>query len=396
MSNEAKPEVEIETKKDYYAPAGDEHDEGVIESGTLTVINTAEINQQIATAHRFPRSLTSFRRRVYEMVTIDTETAESCIYAVPRDGKMIDGPSIRFAEILLVGWGNHRSAAEVTSVDEEYVVAEGVFFDLETNGAIKAKIMRRIVGRPSAQFPKGKRYSVDGIANTGNAACSIALRNAVLRGVPKALWKDLWEEAKKVAGGTAQTFVTRRDKVMKELGIQGATPEMIFALLGIKGADDMQTEHLVHLRGLQNAIKDGETSLEDAFTVRGGEGRPGEAVPPRPQKSEFERKSPEAPKPQQEVQTSQQQQTPTEPKPAAKPEPVVETATPAPSDAFEDWYKDQKAALVMLNSVRDVADLQDEVLPQLSDDADKTSEFKELCNTRNKEIMAAGKKARGK
>jgi phage recombination protein Bet len=91
-----------------------------------------------------------------------------------------------------------------------------------------------------------------------------------------------------------------------------------------------------------------------------------------------------------------QPQTPAETKPAAKPEPVVETEPPTASSAFEDWYKDQKAALEMLNSVCDVTDLQDEVLPQLSGDADKETEFNDLCNTRNKQIMAAGKNARGK
>lgn len=385
----------VDTKKDYHAQPGDEHEEGVIESGTLTVINSAELNQQIVTAHRFPRSMTAFRRRVYELVTLDIEIAESCIYALPRDGKMIDGPSIRFAEILLVGWGNHRSAAEVTEIGDEYVTAEGVFFDLETNGAIKAKIMRRIVGKPSEKFPKGKRYSVDGIANTGNAASSIALRNAILRGIPKAIWKDLFEEAKKVAGGTAQTFATRRDKVMKELGIQGATPAMIFQLLEVTGLDDIRTEHLVHLRGLQNAIKDGETTLEAAFAPRDGEGKPGEAVPPRPQRSDFERKEPET-KPNTAKPAEPQQVKPAEdvkPNEERQEAPSVDEATARAERRAAEWAGEKTIWETELNAIakaRAVGDYRDVVDAQLDDPADKKW-WNNLCDARSKAIMDATK-----
>lgn len=384
MTNPDAPQAPV---KDYLAPV--EHDDDGVTEG-MAIVSTAEINQQIATAHRFPRSMTNFRRRVYEMVTLDIDTAESCIYAVPRDGKIIDGPSIRFAEILLVGWGNHRSAAEVTNIDEEFIIAEGVFFDLETNGAIKAKIMRRITGKPSREFPKGRRYSQDMIATTGNAACSIALRNAVLRGIPKALWKDIFDEAKKVAGGSAHTFIARRDKVIKELGIQGATPDQIFLLLGIKGMDDMQTEHLVHLRGLQNAIKDGETTVDEAF---GPQLKPGQVAPPQPQRSEFEPKpteakaadAPEAAKPQAATPAA-------EPAADPKPEPVQQTTVAPAADAFEDWYKDQQAEVAKCTKVRDVADLRDLVMAELVGYPDKEKEFMALCDARTKEILDASRK----
>lgn len=297
MAEPKQPDVEIlDSKKDYYTPQGDEHEEGVIETGALTVINAAEINQQVATARRYPRSPTQFRRKVFELVTYNMDVAESCIYAIPRDGKMIDGPSIRFAENLQIAWGNCRSGTEVTDIGDEFVTAEGIFFDLETNSATKAKIMRRITTKT------GKRFSADMIATTGNAACSIALRNAILRGVPKSLWYELFDEAKKVAGGTQQTFGARRDRVVKDLGVQGATPDMIFALLGVTGIEDIKTEHVVHLRGLQNAIKDGETTLEAAFAHEEGL-KPGEVAPKRPERSEFTRDAgkPEDKKPAEEA-----------------------------------------------------------------------------------------------
>lgn len=378
-------ETENAPAKDFMVPAPHEENVGVLEGAVVSVIEQAEINQQIATAHRYPRDITTFRRQLYQMVTIDVDTAESCIYAVPRDGKMIDGPSIRFAELILPAWKNNRASTEVTGIDDEFVVASGVFMDLEANSAIQAKVMRRITGKPTREHPKGKRYTQDGIANTGNAACSIALRNAILRGVPKALWKDIWEEAKKVAAGTAQTFKTRRDKVMKELGIQGATPEQIFQLLGIKGLDDMQSEHIVHLRGLQNAIKDGETTLEDAF---GPQLKPGQAVPPQPNKNDFTREEPGAQKPD-EKKTAEATKEEPKPEPEKEKEPAAAVSADA---AFDDWFKDSKKELSEATKVRDIGTLRDAVAEQL--DGENLKEWTALCEARIKEILDATRKKR--
>jgi hypothetical protein len=384
-----------EPQKDYLAPL-EEHDDGVSEG--MSIINTAEVNQQISTAHRYPRSITQFRRKVYEMVTLDVETAESCIYAIPRDGKIIDGPSIRFAEILLVGWGNYRAATEVTDIGDRFITAEGIFFDLETNGAIKAKTMRRIVGKSTKDFPNGKRFGDDMIATTGNAASSIALRNAITRGIPKALWKELFDEAKKVAGGTAQTFGTRRDRVIKELGIQGATPDQIFQLLGIKGLDDMVTEHLVHLRGLQNAIKDGEITVEEAF---GPQLKPGEVVPRQPSRSEFAHEDggkaktdkpiakTEAPKEEPKA----QQQMPLEPA-TAKAE-TVSTADPREQERIDfiaDLYRELKAE----TSIRKVTDICENGKSVGVFTAEEEVLWERDCKARSDELYAAAKAARAK
>lgn len=389
-----------EQQKDYLAPL-EEHDDGISEG--MSIINTAEINQQIATAHRFPRSITAFRRKVYEMVTLDVETAESCIYAIPRDGKIIDGPSIRFAEILLVGWGNYRASTEPlpTSPGDRFITAEGMFFDLETNGAIKAKTLRRIVGKANKDFPNGKPFGDDMIATTGNAAASIALRNAITRGIPKALWKELFDEAKKVAGGSAQTFATRRDKVMKELGIQGATPDQIFALLGVKGIEDLQTEHLVHLRGLQNAIKDGELLVDDVFSAAP---RPGEAAPPRPRKSEFARE-PDKAAPAAEKTPEKQPETPkTETATAAAEAPAkAETAKPSADEAAaareaqrQDFIKDLYADLEKETSIRKITDLCDSGKEMGIFPPEEEAKWDVDCKAKADAIFNASKAARAK
>jgi hypothetical protein len=383
------PEVIIENeRKDFYEP--DDTSDGPITEGQLTVINAAEVNQQIATARRWPRSPKSFRRRAFEMATYDQDGALECIYGVPRDGKIISGPSIRFAEILQISWGNCRSGTEVTDIGDEFVTAEGTFIDLETNMATKAKILRRIVGKT------GKRFSVDMIATTGNAACSLALRNAILRGVPKALWKDVFDETQRVAAGTQQTFVTRRDKAFKELAVQGATPEMVFALFKVQGIEDIRTEHLLHLRGLHNAIRDNETTLEEAFAIPEG-AKPGEVVPPRPKQSEFDRKQGGKPDDANRAETqAKTDEQPAKPAETAAPPQETESSVEGEDAAVEqsEWFEKQKATLAGLKRVRDVAELREAVADGLF--AEQEREWVTLCDAQTKAIVHATATAKAK
>ena len=78
----------------------------VISASSLELIQRAEIDMQIATAKRYPRDLAKVKRKMLDFATLDEETAESCFYSVPRDGKTIQGPSVRLAEIADVEFGS--------------------------------------------------------------------------------------------------------------------------------------------------------------------------------------------------------------------------------------------------------------------------------------------------
>lgn len=229
------------------------------EGGTVALLQKADIDMQIATAHKYPRSVTQFRRDVSDMVTISESVAQECIYAIPRDGKVIEGPSARFAEVVASAWGNSRAGARVVSDHGEFVVAQGVFHDLQRNVAITYEVQRRIVNK------QGKRFSADMIGVTANAACSIALRNAILKGIPKAFWADMYEGARKTAMGDVKTLPNRRSEAFKTFQGYGITKEQIFVKLGVSGEADIGQEGLLTLRGIITAIKDGDTTPEQAF-----------------------------------------------------------------------------------------------------------------------------------
>lgn len=232
----------------------------------MTAITKAEIDQAIIAAHARPRSVKTFLDECTQLATLNEQIADDCIYALPRreDGqtKMIEGPSARLAEIVAHSWGNCRIGARVTDEGREFITAQGIFQDLQKNVHITYEVRRRIT------TSKGKRYSADMIGVTGNAACSIALRNAVFKGVPKAFWSPIYEAARKVVAGDSKTLANRRSDALAFLQKLGATQDKVFALLGVKGIEDITLEHLAQLRGLASSIKEGEITVEEAFAPK--------------------------------------------------------------------------------------------------------------------------------
>lgn len=229
------------------------------ESNTIALLNRSEIDQQVATARRFKRSVSEFREETLAMVTITESVAQECIYALPRDGKTIEGPSARFAEIIASAWGNCRAGARVVSEAGDFVTAQGAFHDLQRNVAITYEVQRRIVDK------NGRRYKPDMIGVTANAACSIALRNAILKGIPKAFWNDMYNAARRTAMGDIKTLANRRADAIKWFQGVGVSEAQILEALEVKGVDDITLDHIVILSGIKTALVEGDTTPEQAF-----------------------------------------------------------------------------------------------------------------------------------
>jgi len=232
-----------------------------IDAGSLAILNKSEIEQQVDTAKKYPRSVKRFRDEAMTMATLTESIAEGCIYAVPRGGKTIEGPSARFAEIIISAWGNSRAGARIISEDNETITAQGFFFDVERNVTIALEIKRRITDK------HGRRYNTDMISTTGNAAASIAFRNAVLKGIPKAFWADMYEAARKTAIGTVETLVNKRSKMIEYFQKMGITTDAICATLEIPGVEDIGMDELAVLKGMATALKEGESTPEQLFKM---------------------------------------------------------------------------------------------------------------------------------
>lgn len=238
--------------------------------GALTAITRAEVDVQIATAKRWPRSLTQFQRDVLSAVTLDAEVAESCIYYRPVGKKKneltgqweesyAEGPSIRMAEIVAASYGNIRAGSRTIEKTDRYVKAQGVCHDLEKNVYAAIETTESTVTKDGVPFSERMRVVVEKATN------SKAYRDAIFKVVPRAFIKNAYEQAKKVAAGGSASIEQRRDKVRQWLGSIKMPEERVFAALGVKGWSDVGVEHMLIITGLKTAIKDGDISVQDAF-----------------------------------------------------------------------------------------------------------------------------------
>jgi hypothetical protein len=234
------------------------------ENLSLQLITKAELDVAISTAKAYPRSIKQFMDKAMSIATVNEEVAASCNYAVPRQGKSIEGPSVRLAEIVCSAYGNIRSAARVIDNDGKMITAQGVCHDLETNNSVSVEVKRRITGKD------GRTFSEDMQVVTGNAACAIAFRNAVFKVIPAALIDGIYEETKRVARGNAETLVLKRNKALDYFRSLSVKDEQICEVLGIKKVEDIDIDKLSLLRGMASAIKNGESTVADIFEKQNG------------------------------------------------------------------------------------------------------------------------------
>ena len=236
----------------------------ISQADVLNAVNRAEIDMQVATAKQYPRHLPTVLNQIQTYATMDVETASDCFYALYRknaDGsdQVIEGLSVRMAEIIAGAWGNLRIATRIIGNDGKTITAQAVCHDLETNVAISTEVKRSILTK------KGYTFSQDMQVVTGNAAAAIAFRNAVLKVIPKAVTKKVINEVQKVAQGQAMDLERQRQTLIQYFAKFNVTEQMIFDLFEIKLRDEIDKEKVMILKGLYNAIKEGTTSVQEAF-----------------------------------------------------------------------------------------------------------------------------------
>ena len=243
-------------------------------AGAIEALTRAEVDIQIATAHKYPKHTTPkdierFQNDLMAMVTTDEDTAESCLYTLPRkkevvkNGKKvwvpIEGRSVRFAEMCQSTFGNLRSATRIIEEGQSHVTVEGRAHDLERNVAVSVEIRRRIT------YADGRRYNEDLITLTCNAAGAIAYRNVTFKVVPAALTQAAYIAAKALATGGALPIETRIARMLKKFALMGVFDDRVLYALGKAKTSDINQDDLASLVGLFNAIKTGEQDIDLAF-----------------------------------------------------------------------------------------------------------------------------------
>lgn len=221
----------------------------------------ANIDIQVSTAKQYPRSISRCANNAVAFATMDKETAQSCGYALPRGGKPITGPSVHLAKIIAQQYGNLRAEAKVVEITDRQVVSRGTAWDLENNYAVAFEVRRSIVGR------NGNRFTDDMITVTGNAANSIAYRNAIFGVVPKSISDKAYKAAQHLITGDLsdeEKLIKRRDGAIRHfVDTYAITEEEVIKLCGKHTVNQIQAGEIALLLGFAQSLKDGDTTVEE-------------------------------------------------------------------------------------------------------------------------------------
>ncbi len=235
-----------------------QQDQSIIQ---VDAVERANVDSQVATAKQYPRDLTRCVNNAIVMATMDPETAQSCSYALPRGGKPITGPSVHLAKLIVSNWGNIRAEAKVVQITDKQVISRGTCWDLENNVATAFEVRRSIVGK------NGKRFTDDMITVTGNAANSIAYRNAVFTVIPKAVTNKVYQAAQHFITGDLsdeEKIVARRNKCINYFKDEyGISEGEVVMLCGKQTVNQIKAEQIALLLGITQSLKDGDTTVEE-------------------------------------------------------------------------------------------------------------------------------------
>lgn len=229
----------------------------------MDAIEKANVDVQVSTAKQFPRNVTRAIQNSIVMATVDPDTAQMMRYALTRGGKIITGPSVHLAKLIVSNWGNIRAEAKVVQITDSQVVSRGTCWDLENNVATAIEVRRNIKSK------NGQRFSDDMITVAGNAANSIAFRNAVFSVIPKAVTDKVYKAAHECIKGDLSDeakLLQKRTNCLKFFNDEyGITEEEVIKLCGKQTVNQIKADELVFMLGIYQSLKDGDTTVEEVM-----------------------------------------------------------------------------------------------------------------------------------
>lgn len=225
------------------------------------------LDTQLLNARAFPRDIRQVLKNILDTVTLDSDIASGCFYSVPKGGKdprtgqhnMVNGPSIRLAEICASFWGNMHAGTRFVSNDGKYITVEGWAWDLQNNFKISVEVTKSIRNK------SGYVYSPEMQATAQAAAASIALRNAIFKIIPQVFVDKAYKSCMDlVLHGVVQNKEDG-NKYIKRLNEMGIETSKILSYFNIETVDLLAPQHIQEIIGIGTSIKDGYLLVEEAF-----------------------------------------------------------------------------------------------------------------------------------
>ncbi len=224
-----------------------------------------EVQAAMIAARQWPRDQFAAAARIMHACQ-RVGLAEVAMYAYPRGGQTVTGPSIRLAEVLAQNWCNiDYGVMEISQRDGESDML-AFAWDLETNVRCQKlfTVKHQRFSRKGLTDLEDPRDIYEMTANLG----SRRLRACILSVIPKDVQDDAVRECEKTLSGQGGKSLKERLKGMvKVFDEHGVSVEMIERRLGHKLEATNETE-LVSLRKIYTSIKDGMSARDEWFQVK--------------------------------------------------------------------------------------------------------------------------------
>jgi hypothetical protein len=263
--------IKNDTDLGFSKPQAKTEDTGLMASQEARAV--AEVQASYVIAKKFPRN----QHQSY-MDIIDAckrpFLAEQAMYAYPRGGTLVTGPSIRLAEAMAQCWGNLDCGVREISQSNGVSVAEAYAIDLQTNTRVT-----KIFHVPHVRdTKKGRQKLTDArdiyelVANNG----SRRLRACILGILPGDVVEAAVNQCKKTMESGELPMADRIRMMVAKFDELGVKVEHLEKRLGHNLAATIPAE-IVTLQGIYKAIKDGFAGRDDFFEIGGEKGGASEA-----------------------------------------------------------------------------------------------------------------------
>lgn len=171
--------------------------------------------------------------------------------------------SIRAAELLAEAYGYNRVRIDVTPVDEDTVKVEATFTDYQggriwQDGGIVSKWTTNRWGK-TERIPDDRFYNLV-VKAEGSRRC----REVITRSINAGLKAWFWAEVDKTLAATLTPEAV--NKIIAGFARKKVSKQMIEDLLG-RSADAWTEDDRMLLKGIWQAIEDGETTVDEAFSI---------------------------------------------------------------------------------------------------------------------------------
>jgi hypothetical protein len=218
-----------------------------------------------------PRDFDDIKAELLQQLKAFPEMAAEAVYEKPvgkdESGrqKYVRGLSIRAAESLAEAYRYNRIRSDVVEVDGDKVKIEATFTDFQggriwQDSGLLSKTYKDRNGR-LAKFNDDRFYNV-----IVKAEVSKRVREVILRSVNAGLKAWFESECEKIADGLLDDATI--NKIVKQFETMAVTLEMLEALIGRQKAMGWVQADRTRLLGVWNAIRDGETTVNEVFSDR--------------------------------------------------------------------------------------------------------------------------------